>query len=86
MNLATPEPDWAEVEGRILSLKARQIGAIASAWFCGCLGGASTKRDRAHEMATQMRHWWHEDTYYGLAPRQRVANVLEMIAAEEARS
>lgn len=85
MNTEVPEPDWAVVESRILGLKARQVNAIASAWFNGSMGGASTKRDRASVMTTQMRSWWRADPYYGLAPRQRVVNVLEMLAEEERR-
>lgn len=85
MTIDMPEPDWPYVESRILALKARQINSIASAWFNGSIGGASTKRERAQVMASQMRSWWHADDYYGDVPRQRVANVLEMLAEEERR-
>ena len=85
MTTNIPEPDWAMVESRILALKARQINAIASRWFNGSMGGASTKRERAQVMVTQMRSWWRADPYYGLAPRQRVANVMQMLAEEERR-
>ena len=84
MTIDMPEPDWTTVEARILALKARQVNAIASTWFNGSMGGASTKRAKASTMAGQMRNWWRLNGY-GSAPRQRVANVLKMLETEERR-
>lgn len=84
MAIDMAEPDWTTVEARILALKARQVNAIASRWFSGSMGGAFTKRDKAQTMASQMRNWWRL-VGYGSAPRERVANVLKMLEAEERR-
>ena len=65
------EPDWSEVERRLGALTVRELRAIASRRFNGCLGGASTKADVAHEMTAQMRHWWR------CGKRGRVADVMD---------
>lgn len=74
------EPDWTDVERRMRALTLRQLKPVRW-WFDGCLGGASTKADVCHTMASQMRHWWHACAEWG--GRERVANVLKELEKAE---
>ena len=67
------EPDWDEVERKLLAMTVKQLRAIGRKWFAGMLGGASSKRDIAQTMTVQMRHWW---TSCGDSGRGRVRNVM----------
>ena len=55
------EPNWEDVERRLSALTVKQLRELGRTWFCGCLGGATTKRDIARTMTSQMRHWWRMD-------------------------
>lgn len=52
------EPDWDDFERRLMALTVRELRELGRTWFAGMLGGASTKRDIAQTMTSQMRHWW----------------------------
>lgn len=67
------EPDWDDVERRLLAMTVKQLRAIGRKWFAGMLGGASSKRDIAQTMTVQMRHWWRS---CGDSGRGRVEGVL----------
>ena len=67
------EPDWDEVERRLLAMTVKQLRELGHTWFSGCLGGASSKRDIAQTMTVQMRYWWTSCGDFG---RGRVEGVL----------
>ena len=72
------EPDWSDFERRLMVLTVRELRELGRMWYAGMLGGASSKREIAHEMSTQARYWWHGCADMG--GRKRVRNV--MIALE----
>ena len=71
------EPNWDDVERRLMALKVRQLRELGRAWFCGLLGGASAKREMAQTMASQMRHWWTACADNG--GRERVRKALKAL-------
>jgi len=73
------EPDWEDLEGRLMALPVRKLRQLGRTWFNGSLGGASTKRDIAHAMASQAEHWWKRCA--DLGGHKRVRNV--MLALEQ---
>ena len=66
------EPNWEDVERMLSEMTVKQLRELGRTWFCGCLGGATTKRDIVRAMTSQMRHWWRMDV-----GRVRVRLVME---------
>lgn len=67
------EPSWETVRETLMAMTVKELRGIGRRWFCGALGGASSKGAIADAMVSQMRHWWHLPDGYG---RERVRNVL----------
>lgn len=77
--MAMLEPDWDEIESRMLALTLKQLKPI-KAWFNGCLGGATSKREAVRVMRNQMRYWWrHIDGDAGKIRVRRVLKTLEEV-------
>lgn len=74
------EPDWNEVEHRMLDLTLKQLKPVKRL-FNGCLGGASSKRETVRTMVNQMRYWWR--CLEGDAGKIRVRHVLEDLEKAE---
>ena len=78
--VAVQEPDWNEVEHRMLDLTLKQLKPVKRL-FNGCLGGASSKRETVHTMVNQMRYWWRH--VEGDMGKIRVRKVLKSLAEVE---
>lgn len=74
------EPDWNEVEHRMLDLTLKQLKPVKG-WFNGSLGGVTTKAEMIHTMVNQMRYWWRH--VEGDIGKIRVRHVLEDLEKAE---
>ncbi len=73
------ETDWEGVERALMSLTVVRLRRLARSHFGCCLGGASTKGAMAHEMVSQMRHWWRN---CGIDGQVRARTVLYELSVE----